>query len=172
MRIVYSPTFSDYWSLNSYVLFKQFRIVALFAGALLVLFLIFPMLPYTAHQNHDLLERYRASSGLLILPGIIAFIFAATYWGAKKRWAAAQELREEREYIFDDSGISVKTKTANSFTNWEIFTEAVVTKKFIFLSTAQRQFHYFPILAVPDLPRLRELLKEKVARVNVSYTNR
>jgi hypothetical protein len=110
-----------------------------------------------------LIDIYRSALGLLILPGIVASIFLTTYWSARKRWLAADELREEREYDFEEAGIRVRMKSGESFTDWKVFKQAIVSKRFVYLRTAQRQFHFFPIAAVPDLPALRELLAAKVA---------
>lgn len=165
MRIVYSPTFPDYWSLNVHVLRKRFRAIILIAAVLLGLFLIFPLMPNPAGEERGLMEIYIGCLGLLVLPGIVGFTFAMTYLATKKRWLSAWELREKREYDFDDAGIRVKSESMDSFTDWKIFTESVVTKKFVLLATAQQQFHYFTVAAVPDLPRLQELLEAKISGV-------
>lgn len=162
MRVHYLPTFADYWALNVFVLRRQFRKINIVAAGLVLLFLAYPWLPNPNRGNVSIFEYYRSSWGLLVLPGIVVCTFAATYWGARKRWAVADELREEREYVFDESGLRTKSASIDASIEWRIFKEAVITRDFVYLITAQRQFHYFPVTAVDDLPRLQALLREKI----------
>jgi hypothetical protein len=162
MKIKYSPVFSDYWALNIYFLKKQGRLVGIFAMALFGLFVVAPFLFQNQNPDASLLDRYKGFLGLLILPGIVVFIVIATYRGAKKRWSSAQELSQDKDYEIDDRGIRVKSVSQDAFADWSVFKEAEITNRFVFISTSQRQFHYFPLGSVPDMEALARILKSNI----------
>lgn len=161
MRFTYTPSFSDFWV---YVLHRQLRVVIWIAVMLSALFFISPFLDLSSHPR-SASETYLSNLGILILPAIVALAFPASYWAAKKRWAAAEELREEREYVIDEAGVRFRSKSVESAIEWKIVKEATMTGRFVYLMTAQRQFHYFPLTVVPNLDELRDLLRAKVGEV-------
>ncbi len=162
MRFTYKPTFSDYWSLNYCVAMRQTKALGLMAAILLALYLASPLVPYSSQSKVKGLALYSAHSPLLILPGIVAFIFATSYFGVKKRWKEATELREEREFLFEEKGLRVKTKSTEGFMDWALFQEANVNSKLMYLMTAQRVFQYFPLSVVPDVAALKAFLSQKI----------
>ncbi len=156
----YIPTFNDYWALNRLNLLKLTRGLHWLAALVFCGYLVSPFGLHSGAQT--LSERYLTNSGLLILPGIVVIMWLTTYWGAKGRWTAAAELREEKLYEIDDTGIRVKGESFTGFNEWRLIKNAAITPKFVYLMTAQRQYFYFPTQAVPDLSQLKSLLQQKV----------
>lgn len=166
MKISYSPTFRDYLALNLHAVRKQFRGIVWLPIALLVaiLFLSFAS-PPGGVGHRRIWDAHVSALDVLPIPAVIVVLVAAFYWGVKKRWASADELREAREYELDDRGVHFHASSGDGFTEWRIFKEAAITKRFVYLRTGQRQFHYFPVAAVPDVAELRALLVEKIGKV-------
>jgi hypothetical protein len=161
IRFRYHPTFEDYAALNSFAFWRPLRSLVFIAGALLALFLIQPfMLPGTDHEK-SAWQIYQSSMALLILPGIVCFLFIVTYRAMRKRWNAAEELRVDLEYEVDDAGIRVASESFSSSLDWRHITQAEQQGKFFFLRTAQNQFYFFPFPWSPTLRRSTSCLSER-----------
>ena len=166
IRFKFVPTFEDYWAFNRRILFRSSRKLIWIAGLLMALFVIMPFMA-TPGQNKGVIDIYLGGSPLLILPAILAWMFYATYRGAKKRWELAEELRSEVEFEIGPEGVQVRREGGNGYLEWRNFVSAELTKGWFTLTTAQKSRHFFPESAVPDSAALRELLKEKIADARV-----
>jgi hypothetical protein len=67
-----------------------------------------------------------------------------------RRFATSHEVRDEREYVVDESGLHCRSETFRSDLSWKMFTLADCNEKYFFLRTGQRTFFYFPKDLVPD----------------------
>lgn len=164
IQIEYTPSFRDYWALNLHAM-RRGRGIMLFWIAVLSLgyYILYPLIHGPLlNDKRSALEFYRESLGVLILPGVVALVVAATFVGARQRWSAALELHEEKRYELDEEGIRLKSKSVNAFTEWAIFKKYWITKRFAYIMTAQQQYHYFPLSSVSDVPALVSLLKRKI----------
>jgi hypothetical protein len=165
MHIKFAPTFRDYWTLQMFALGSYLRWLIPFAVLSAVAFASAQLLDRNLPGDGSTRGSYPAHLSLLILPGIIAFILVTTYWAAQRRWAAAEELREEHEYEIDETGVRVRTKNSEIFCEWSIFKKAVITDPLVYLITAQGLFHYFPTRMVADIRALGKLLEAKIGSV-------
>lgn len=163
MKIEFTPTFSDYWSLNIHFLWRQLRWIGYLSIFLIALYLTMPIWRETLEPHKSAFEMYKEGWKALALPGIIAFVVCTTYLAAKKRWTDAEELRERKCYLIDDDGIILKTASIDVKCEWNLIKEAFATKRHIFLVTGQRQYHYFPLGEVPDIEDLKRLVRSKVS---------
>jgi hypothetical protein len=165
IRFRYQPTFEDWFALNRMVVLRQFRFLVWLALVLLALFLIYPfMWQALGHRlEGGVLGVYRNNLGLLFIPGLTCFLLVATYFGVRKRWMTADEIREAREYVFDDSGVRVNGASQSSYLEWRHFKHAELKRGYFILKTAQNQYHYFPASVVSDAAKLHELVASKVS---------
>ena len=177
MSFIYSPTFKDYWALNVYAEVRTRRFLIVLATVVLALIVVEPWLLHEFKDGDPVADYYKRSLPLLILPGGILFLILLMYLSARIQWAARRELRQPREYEIDDSGLRVKAAGSEGFLQWRGVTNASVTSRFVYLVTAQQQYYstsftirylfftaqrhyyYFPVSIVPDMQRLRELIK-------------
>lgn len=163
IRFRYQPTFEDWFALNRIVVFRQLRFLIGLAIVLLALFLIYPFaLAAVGQDEGGVLGAYQKSLAMLFIPGLTCFLLLATYFGVRKRWRTAEEIREEREYVLDEDGVRVTGSSLAGFLEWRHFTHAELKKGLFLLKTAQNQFHYFPVAVVPDKDALNALLARKV----------
>jgi hypothetical protein len=165
IRFRYQPTFKDWFTFNRIVGFRHFRFLIGLSLLLLILFLLYPFaLMVTGHDEVGIMGGYRQSVGLLVIPVVVCFLLIATYLAVRKRWRAAEEVREARDYEIDENGVRVTGITLSGFLEWRHFTRAELKKGYFLLKTAQNQFHYFPAAVVPDQQALGDLLARKVAK--------
>lgn len=166
IRFRYQPTFKDYVALNRFVMWRQLRYLIIIAGLLVVLFALLPVTLGSLGSSRSTWEIYRSSLTVLILPGLVMFLLISTYFAVRKRWNAAEELRIDREYEIDDTGVRVTGTSLSGFMEWRHFTQADRQGGFYFLKTAQNQFYYFPESIVPDREALNELIAGRVLETN------
>jgi len=165
IRFRYQPTFKDWFALNRIVGFRHFRFAIALSLFLITGFLVYPLaLIVTGHNEGGIMEGYRQSAGLLLFPAVVCFLLIATHLAVRKRWRAAEELREAREYEIDETGVRFTGGTLSGFLEWRHFTRADLKKGYFLLRTAQNQFHYFPAEVVPDQQALSDLLARKVSK--------
>jgi hypothetical protein len=189
MRFTYSPTFKDYWALNLYALFPHWRLCIRLATVLLALGVIAPWVWTAFDVGLPPAETYKGVLPTFILMlGCFLLMILAMYAAARMGWAATRELREPREYEIDDSGVRVKAAGSEGFVEWPGIVDTSVTNRFVYLVTAQQQYYstsfnpgrpyfniekhyyYFPISTVPDMGRLRELIRTCVNRARDKQT--
>lgn len=163
IRFSYQPIFEDWFAFNRIVVMRQLRFINLLAILNLVAFLIYPFASGAGREDREtVLATYRNSARMLFIPGVAVFVLVATYVGVRRRWNAAAELREAREYEFDEGGVRVRTASFSSYLEWCLFKRAERRKGYFLLNTAQNQFHYFPESVVPDKDALDALLASKI----------
>jgi hypothetical protein len=173
LEIRYTPTFADYRALNIHVMRRQLRFLLPFAALALVAYILYPFIlqsPFVLQPPDyqvSAVDCYRSNWCLLILPGMVLYCMVATLRRAKKRWISAQELREERRLQIDSVGVRANMKSGDSFTDWSVFKTALITKRFVYLTTAQQAFLCFPVSAVPEMPELCALIRSKVADTKI-----
>jgi hypothetical protein len=165
MRIDYFPTFADYWAFTRFALKRQFRWFIYLPVVLLALYLVQPLLPLNRGQNLSALDVYRQNAKGLIWPGVFGLVFVMAYVGARNRWSQVKELREPKTYELDDTALKVNSKSFTGSADWSLVKEARFTRKFVYLVTAQNQYYFFPVAAVPEIDQLRTLVVAKVAKV-------
>lgn len=163
IRFRYQPTFEDWRAFNRIVLQQQLRFFKVLALAIFILSLIYPLALRSMGRNEEgLLVAYRKNPAVWVIPGLAALVWGATYIGVRKRWKAAEELREAREYEIDQSGVRVTGASLSGCLEWRYFTRAERKDGYFLLKTGQNQFHYFPESAVSDKEALNALLAAKV----------
>jgi hypothetical protein len=167
MRIDYSPTFPDYWAFTRFALKRQFGRFIYLPLLLLAVYLVQPLLPLRLRpgQNLSALEVYRKNAKTLIFPGLFGLVFVMAYVGARNRWSQVKELREPKVFELDDAQLKASGESFTGSVDWSLVKEAHFTRKFVYLMTAQNQYYFFPVAAVPDVDQLRTLVAAKVARV-------
>jgi hypothetical protein len=162
MKIKYQPTFSDYWALNIHSLRKQFGGISILA---ILMVGVFPFSSFFVRsENGSVLDSYIRGAGILILPGIVCFTVVATFLAAKKRWVTSKELNETKEYDITDDRIRLISESADISLVWSIFKEAEITADWVYLSTAQNQYHYFPVKSVPEIEEVKRILRANIDR--------
>jgi len=163
IKFRYAPTFKDYLALNRLVVFGRLRSLMVIAAVLCVLFLVQPFVNIGSDHDRGVWEVYRSSLALLILPGLVGVLVGVTFVAARKRWKTAEELRVEREYEIDETGVRVNSPTVAGFLDWRHIVEAKQQGGYFLLRTAQFQYYYFPAAVVPDRRELVRLIAGKVA---------
>jgi hypothetical protein len=163
IRFRFQPTFQDWFALNRILVIRQFRFLIGLSTFILALYVVYPfLLQSMGHDEGGIIGAYRKSLPALFIPGLVTLILIGTYVGVRKRWRAAEELREVRDYEIDESGVRVTGSSLSGFLDWRHFTHAELKRGYFMLRTAQNQFHYFPASVVPDQHALNELLAKKV----------
>ena len=164
IRFRYQPTFEDWFAVNRIVGLRYFWLLIGPSLLVIALFILYPFALMTAgHHEIGILEGYRQSLGMLLVPAVLCFLLIATYLGIRKRGRDAEELREAREYEIDDNGVRVTGETLSGFLEWRHFTRASLKNGYFVMGTVQKQFHYFPAAVVPDQQALSDLLARKVS---------
>ena len=161
IRFSYVPTFSDFLLFNRYAVRPLSK--KMLPGGI-VFFLLFCLLTAQLFFSGAPFEwrRFLFSTPLLI-PGVIAiFLQFIMPLLVKKRWESAKELREDKNYTIDETGIRVDAGTLGGFVEWQHVSEADVYKGLFLFKTYQSHFYFFPVSCVPDKPRLIEIAREKV----------
>jgi hypothetical protein len=162
IRFSYTPAFQDWRALNLHYIARQFRIILIIAALLIASFLILPFGQRAIGHDIDVWQAYRNNAGALTLPAIVALIYGTTLYSVHRRWKTAAELREEREFIFDENGLAVKAASFSSTTEWHHVKEADLAKGLVLMKTSQNQFYYFPRHLVTDWPMFQSLVTERV----------
>lgn len=163
IKFRYQPTFANFWMLNRRHLMVKLRLRMLlpFAVGLLLIFCFSPwVLPRSAEMNP--LERYLASWPLLILPMLVGFMLGSVYSAAKKRWNEAEEVRGDKHYEVSDEGIRMEGSGVNGALEWRHVAGLEYEKGWIFITTQQGVYYYFPLTAVTNSGELIELLDRKI----------
>lgn len=163
IRFKYSPEFSHYWRLNCYILTKSLKLLLLFGGICILMFIVSPWVLRNFGINQGMWDSYKSSLSFLILPGLIAFIFGATYMSARKRWQRSDELRSDKEFCFSDKGVEVVGEGLRGFLDWSHFTSGEYHKGFFYLKTSQNAFHFFPVNQIPDWETFKSLVTAKIS---------
>ena len=163
IRIATTPTFGAYLRFVMWAAFRQVRFLIPFAIFALICFLLAPVIPF---EQQGTLARYRASLAVLILPGIVFVLLPlSSYFGARKRWQTAVELRAPRTYVFNDVGVDIAADSFNSQIAWKHVVTADKHRDQVLLGTAQRQFYLVPTQdfeSQEQFGRFLELVKSKV----------
>jgi hypothetical protein len=169
IRFCYKPTPEGYLTLHRHAMQRLLpRALKFILGALVAGFLLSPLMDYGQPVKKGIFQSYLSGSGLLIFPAVIAFIFVAAHYGAKRRWSSASELREEVEYEIDESGVRVVASSFNNYIQWQHLARAEMKGGYYFLQAGQNQYYYFPVSAVHDSATLDDLLKRKIRVVRFS----
>ena len=163
IRMRYQPTFRGFLALNVHAAARLFCILIVVALCSLILYLLQPLAYRLTGHAESTLDIYRSNSGLLIIPAVVVWLLVARYFGVRSRWRKAEELRIEREYEIDESGVRVTGISLSGFLEWRHFIHGDFRGGYFFLKTAQNQFHYFPASAVPEKSCFVELVGRKVA---------
>jgi hypothetical protein len=164
IRIATTPTFGGYLRFAMWMGLRQIRFLVPFAIFAFIAFLLAPVVPF---EQQGAVARYRASLGVLILPGIVFVLLPLSiYCGARKRWQIAAELRAPRTYVFSDAGIDIAADTFNSQVAWTHVVTAYKSRDQILLGTGQKQFYLVPVEGFESreqFARFLELVKSKIA---------
>jgi hypothetical protein len=148
--------------LNQHVVIKQFRFLIVFAGFVLFCFLLLPFAHRLAGREMSLWEGYKSGFGALWLPGIVVFLLGAVYYGTHRGWKTRPELREEREFVFDDNGVTVTGATFSGRMDWQHLKEADLARGLVLIKSNQNLFYYFPQRLIVDWPAFRSPVSEHV----------
>ena len=164
IRISTTPTFGAYLRFVVWAALRPVRFLVPFAIIALVCFLLAPVIPL---EQQGAVARYRASLAWLILPGIVFVLLPlSSYFGARRRWQSAAELRAPRGYVFSDEGVDVTADSFNSHVAWKHVVTADKQRDQVLLGTAQNQFYLVPLddfESKEQLDRFLGLVKSKVA---------
>ena len=158
-HFTYEATREDFLRLNRLLYWRQLRVLAVFAIAALLLFIAFP---FIAIRPIGILESYRSTWGILLLPALVVLMIALLEWSARKLWQNAAEIRATRNYQIDEAGLQVTSATFNGFLAWEHLNDWKEAGGFLYLRTTQNQYYFFPLSLVPDPAALRALVAAKV----------
>jgi hypothetical protein len=138
----YKPTFSDYWSILFRVLCRRIRIL-IWVAVLGIVALVFAAWLRAVGDNRDLALLCAFCAGGWFPAVILRVAFGAAYRAAKKRWAEAPDLREERDYTIDETGIGVRSAKFTGVVDWAVIKTAAITKQFVFLTTVQGDYYSY-----------------------------
>jgi hypothetical protein len=165
-QVEFTPTFREYLRFNFHVLFCRFRWLVVFSLLSLAGFLAYPFLASEGRQSF--LALYRTALPGLILPGI-TFILSPvlTFFSARQRWGAANELREFKRFRFSDHGIEVEGETFRGSSSWANIATVERARLQILLGTFQGSFYLIPTRAFPsgrEASRFWEFLRLQVSK--------
>jgi hypothetical protein len=165
IRVSTVPTFGAYLRFLLLLAFRQVRFLIPFALGLLILFFVFPFMPFI--ESRGVIATYRDSLPMLILPGIVfVLIPVSNVWAARRRWRDAAELHVPRTYVFSDTGIEVIADTFHSEVAWSHIVIARKSAGQVSLGTAQKLFYLVPVgefESSQSYDQFRLLVTQKVA---------
>ena len=161
VQFSYAPAFKDFLCLNRYVLRPFLKKMLPFG---IFLFALFCLLAAKQFLSQGPVEwKHLLFSTPLLLPGALTVFFRFfVSFAAKKRWEAAEVLREERQFWIDDTGIRMEASSVSGFTEWKNISEADAYEGMLLFKTFQNQFYFFPANKVPEKRQFIELAKTKV----------
>jgi hypothetical protein len=162
VRFRYTPTFEDWRALNRHVWLKQFRLLIVVASVVLFCFVALPFAHRLVGRDVGLWETYKSNIGALWLPGVVAFLLGAVYYGIYRGWRTRADVREEREFVIDEHGVSVAGTSFSGSLDWQHLKEADVVRGLVMLKTKQNAFYYFPRRLIADWPAFQSLVSEHV----------
>jgi hypothetical protein len=108
---------------------------------------------------------YLSNLWVLVLPGIVCFLFLALYFSVRQRWQVAGEIREPRRYLFSEKGIEAVGETFHGSFAWSHIVGIERTRSVIGLGTAQKQYSLIPtnsFTAPQELAQFETLLQDQV----------
>jgi hypothetical protein len=162
IRVTVTPTREEFVSFQMRFALSRTGIILFFGivwlAAILYALYGVPMLaPGRVNQNASLF------AAIFISVAMAVCIPLGTYIGAVRRWNAASEVREQRQYAFTDEGIQVTGETFAGFTTWSNIVRAGRLAGQIYLGTNQNQYHLIPATAFGEQwERFRTLVVERV----------
>jgi hypothetical protein len=150
IRFRFQPTFADWRTVNFIWLRRQLRVLVWVSGVLVFCYLALPLAQLAVGREAEVLKTYAGNLGVLLLPAIVALFCVGTFLAVRRRWKTVAELRIEREYAIDETGVRVTGPGLEGFLEWQHFESADLDRGYCLLKTRQLQFHFFPLRAAPD----------------------
>lgn len=167
IRFRYQPTFKNHAAFNRRFVWRRLRIPAFFGGLFFVMCCIQPLAAGAIRRDGGLPNDVHLSPAVMIIPILVAVILVLTHYSIRKAWNKAGDLRAEREFQIDDTGVRVEGPSFSGFLEWQNMASAERTGGYFFLKTLQNQYYYFPESVVPDVRILTDLLARKFPKAKL-----
>lgn len=166
-----TPLWSDYLRVQIALLYQHRRIVVGFAIISLLVFSVWPFLPYESATPQSISEKYWSAKALLILPGLIFVLLPAmTAFQLVHLWKSSPEYYAVRTWALTDRAIHTGGKGFEASTDWELIREAMLISNCVVLKTDQNAVHIISLREQSTSVRVDviNLVERKVARTSWS----
>jgi hypothetical protein len=152
--------FRDYLRANYWFLFRRFKLLFLI---LVIGCVAYPLLVLTGRSSGNPNDNYW---GFLIPVGLLVFVMAGTYFGAKRQMASNKALSERIHYTFSEKGIDTSASSSSGHTSWENLYVAHETKTNFLLFISKNMMYTIPKRCfndADDIVSFKDLLRSQLS---------